>query len=196
MPRKKSFRKNLGRVNPNCIKQNSLSSEFKKIIPRGMKHIEDNVFGVDFEYNGITIDQKFSFGDLGNNTIKIRIKNRELVNKSDWTLCINEIGEIELFPTYKLAEFVKRNWGIVAKGRIEQKKDYVTYKINLNDFYRVENIVCFKTSINESEVFSTLNEICEINYQERYENKFKENNFTIIDNQNRFGVYPNSLNLH
>lgn len=196
MPRKKSFRKNLGRINPNCIRQNSLRSEFKKAIPKNMKHIEDNIYGIDFEYNGITIDQKFSFGDLGNNTIKIRAKNRQLINKSDWTLCINEMGDIELFPTHKLAEFVKKNWGIVAKGRIEQKKDFVTYRINLDDLYRIENVICFKSNINEIEILDTLNEICDINYSQKYETKLKENNFTILDNHNKFGIYPNNLNLH
>lgn len=159
LPRKKSFRKNLSRINPNCIKQNELRSKLKKIIPKEMKTIEDNTFGVDFEYNGLTIDQKFSFGDLGNNMIKIRIKNRKLINKSDYTMCINKEEEIELFKTIKLSNFVKKYWGIVQKNRIDEKKDYINYKINLEDFYRLSQTICYRTSFDKSDLKFTLNEI-------------------------------------
>jgi hypothetical protein len=196
LPRKKSFRKKMRNINSNCMRQNSLRSKFKKIIPLGMKNIEDNVYGVDYDYNGLTIDQKFSFGDLGKNTIKIRAKKRKLVNKSDWTLCIDEYGDIEMFPTYKLAEFVNKNWGMVAKGRIEKRKDYTSYRVRLDDFYRVENIVCFKTTTQEEEFFSTLNEISNINYKEKYEEN-NYSNFTILDKfTNEYSnIYPSSLKL-
>ncbi len=158
-PRKKSFRKNLHQINPICLKQNSLRSKLKKILPREIKHIQDSTYGVDYYYNGITIDQKFSFGELGNNTIKIRAKNRKLINKSDFTLCINEYGEIEIFKTNKLAKFVNKNWSMVQKNWIDQKKDYVNYKVNLDDFYRISEVISYKTNMEKNEFCEILNEI-------------------------------------
>jgi hypothetical protein len=171
-PRKKSFRKNLHRINPTCIKQNSLRSNLKKILPNKTKHIEDTIYGIDYEYNGITIDQKFSFGDLGNNAIKIRARNRKLINKSNFTLCINEYGEIEFFKTLALAKFVNKNWGIVQKNRVDQKKDYVSYKVNLDDFYRISEVISYKTNMDKKEFSEVLNEITHNFYKEQKQNEF------------------------
>lgn len=181
-PRKKSFKKNLSKINPNCLKQNELRSKLKKIIPKEMKSIEDNVFGVDFEYNGITIDQKFSFGDLGNNFIKIRVKNRKLLNKSNYTMCINKNEEIEIFQTPQLSNFVKKYWGIVQKNRLDEKKDYINYKINLNDFYKLSQTICYKSKFNKNDLEFALYEITK-------NNKYLEKNNlnkTIINNITSF----------
>lgn len=154
-----------------------------------MKYIEDNIYGIDFEFEGITFDQKFSFGDLGKNIIKIRVQNRKLLNKSDFTLCIDELGEIEIFSTNKLAEFVKKNWGIISKNRLEQKKDYVSYKINLFDFYRIENVICIKTQMTKGDFKYALSEIINNNYIEKYEKNYK------IEKINEFEIRKNITDI-
>ena len=124
-----------------------------------MKEIEDSIYGIDYIYKGISFDQKFSFGDLGENTIKIRTKKRQLLNKSDWTLIINKDKEIELFETKKLAKFVRQNWSIVNKRIIQRKNKYNTQSINLNEFYLYEDFVPIKLSFNELEFNNTLNDL-------------------------------------
>ncbi len=160
IPKKKSFRKNLGRkIAPVCLEQNNLRSKLKKIKPSLMQPIEDNEFGVDYFFNGITIDQKFSFGALGENTIKIRVRKRKLLNKSNWTMIVNKKGEIEFFETEKLADFVRKNWGIIQKHRLEEKKDYTSYAVKLNDFYKIEDVKVTKTIFNKEDLLLTLKEI-------------------------------------
>ncbi len=192
IPKKKSFRKNIHKINPNCLKQNSLRSKLKKILPNTMKYVEDNIYGIDFEYNGITIDQKFCFGDLGNNVIKIRVKNRRLINKSDYTMCINENEDILIFKTSQLSQFVNKNWGIIQKNRIEEKKNYVTHKVNLNDFYRINKTILHKTIFNKDEFKYTLDEIIATNNKKEDIN-FKNNNFTNLINEKLKNTYKNVL---
>ena len=159
-PHKKSFRKKFGRnINPNCVKQNQLRREFKKKLPKSVQPIEDSVYGVDYLYKGIKIDQKFSFGDLGEHAIKIRTQNRRLLNKSDWTLLITRDETIEMFETKKLAEFVKRNWDLVQKRTIEKKTRYNSHIVSLDDLYYIEKIAPIKSDLIEDEIAQTLNDL-------------------------------------
>ncbi len=158
--RKHSFRKKMRNIEPACLEQNTLRALLKEIRPIEMKPIEDPHYGVDYLYNGVTIDQKFSFGALGNNTIKIRVQRRgELMNNSNWTMIINSNWETELFQTKTLAKFVKKNWGLVQKRLIEKKENYTAYAINLNEFYKIERVTPIKTNLNEEELASALIEI-------------------------------------
>jgi hypothetical protein len=169
-PRKKSFRKKFGKkINQNCLIQNQYRKKFRKNIPKEMREIEDNFYGIDYEFKGISFDQKFSFGDLGENTIKIRTKKRLLLNKSDWTLIINRKKEIELFETKKLAEFVRKNWDLVQKRTIEKKKQYNSHIIHLDDLFRNEDIVSIKTHIDSLEFANTLEDLTiqTIDYSQR-----------------------------
>lgn len=154
--RKKSFAKKVRNINPNCLIQNELRKKLIEIKPNNMKPIEDNVTGIDYIFGSTRIDQKFSFGDLGENAIIIRTRKRRLLNASDWTLIINKDQKVELFQTRKLAEFVKKNWGIVQKNFIEKAKNYEKYKIQLNEFYEKENIVPITTDLLENKLHSTL----------------------------------------
>lgn len=160
--RKKSFSKKARHINPTCLIQNQMRKKLKQIKPFKMKPIEDNYNGVDYIYNKTKIDQKFSFGDLGENAIIIRTKNRRLLNASDWTLIINKEEKIELFETKKLAEFVKKNWGIVQKNLIEKNWEYEKYKINLGEFYDKENIYPIEAMLEREELYKTLNNITTI----------------------------------
>lgn len=124
-----------------------------------MQHIEDNEFGVDYLYKGLRIDQKFSFGSLGNHSIKIRTRNRRLLNKSDWTMIINNEEELEFFETHRLADFVKKNWDIVQKRTVEKKETYNAHSIKLDELYYQEKIVPIKSELLEKEIAQTLNDL-------------------------------------
>jgi uncharacterized protein (DUF2344 family) len=124
-----------------------------------MREIQDNFFGIDYEYKGISFDQKFSFGDLGEGAIKIRTKKRSLLNNSDWTLIINREKEIELIETKKLNEFVRKNWDLVQKRTVEKKKQYNSHIVYLDDLFRNEQITSIKTHIDSFEFLNTLEDL-------------------------------------
>lgn len=157
--RKLSFRKKMRTIDPVCLEQNTIREYLKKNLPKEIKSIEDARYGVDYNYKGITIDQKFSFGALGENTIKIRVQNRELLNNSDWTMIINTNWETEFFPTKKLALFVKKNWGLVQKRLVEKKYEYACYAIRLRDLYALEEISPLKSSIQKEDILCALEKI-------------------------------------
>lgn len=154
--RKKSFAKKARNINPTCLIQNELRKKLIEIKPTNMKPIEDNITGIDYIFGSTRIDQKFSFGDLGENAIIIRTRKRRLLNSSDWTLIINKNQKIELFETRKLAEFVKKNWGTVQKNFIEKGKNHEKYKIELEEFYKKENILPISTDLVENKLHNTL----------------------------------------
>ncbi len=154
--RKRSFARKARHINPVCLIQNDMRKKLKQIKPFGMKPIEDNYTGVDYIFNETKIDQKFSFGDLGENAIIIRTKNRRLLNASDWTMIINKNEKIELFETKKLAEFVKRNWGIVQKNLIEKADGHEKYKVQLEEFYKNEHIYPLETEMIQEKLYATL----------------------------------------
>ena len=147
------------KINSNCIIQNNYRNEFKNIIPSIMREVEDNFYGIDYIYKNISFDQKFSFGDLGENVIKIRTQKRRLLNKSDWTIVINKNKELEFFQTKKLEEYVKKNWCIVQKRTIDKKKKYNCNLIYLDEFYNSENFVPIKISIENEQFVQTLNDL-------------------------------------
>ena len=171
IPRKKSylFKFNQEKINPNCLKQNQMRKELIQTMPKEMTPIEDSEFGIDYYYKGISIDQKFCFGELGRDTIKIRIRKRELLNKSNWTMMINENKEILFFRTKKLRQFVKRNWSIVQRNFVSQKRNYSEHYVRIKDLCRIEKIELIKTTINddfflqvmEKIIYETENELIE-----------------------------------
>ncbi len=158
--RKISFRKKIQqKINPTCMEQNKMRSVLLEMIPKEMEIIEDAHFGVDYLYRGIKIDQKFSFGALGKNTIKIRVKNRRLVNNSDWTMIINKNWELEFFETGKLEEFVRKNWSTVQKRLVEKKKYYAEYSIKLDELYQLEKIEPLKANLEKEMLINGLSQI-------------------------------------
>ena len=158
--RKHSFSKHYEHhLEENCLIQNQMRSHLKRILPREIKSIEDPHFGIDYLYNEITLDQKFSFGSLGENTIKIRVYERRLINNSDWTMIINKNESIELFPTKKLALFVKKNWGIVQKRLVGKRNNYSEYAIKLDELYELEKITPIVSEVNEFAIKEALGKI-------------------------------------
>jgi hypothetical protein len=157
--RKVSFRKKVRSIDPVCVEQNALREYLGKTLPEKIVSVNDSHYGVDFEYRGITLDQKFSFGCLGENTIKIRVKDRKLHNNSDWTMIVNKDWETEFFETRKLALFVKKNWGLVQKRLVEKKLDYSCYAIRLNELYTIEKITPIRSLIEKTNISNTLDEL-------------------------------------
>ncbi len=156
LPHKKSFRKKFRKINSCCLEQDSLRRKFRKQLPFLVKTVEDNIFGVDYSYKGKKIDQKFSFGELGENTIKIRTWQRRLLNKSDWTLVIDKEKEIELFETEKLASFVKKNWDLIQNNTIERKEAYHAHTVNLDELYCFESIIPIRIKLEEKKIANIL----------------------------------------
>jgi hypothetical protein len=154
--RKYSFRKKIKNLAPACIEQNALRENLRTILPKEMISIEDSVYGVDYNYKGITIDQKFCFGALGDRTIKIRTQNRQLLNKSKWTMIITKDGTAEFFQTEKLSIFVKKNWSIVQRRLVLKKEFYSEYAVKLDELYAIEEINPFVCAINKEELFIVL----------------------------------------
>ena len=161
IPRKKSylFKYNQQKLNPNCSIQNEMRKELLKIIPREMTSVEDSEFGIDYYYKKISIDQKFCFGELGKDTIKIRVRKRELVNKSEWTMLINENYEILFFKTKKLKQFVKHNWGIVQKNFICKKWSYHEYCVRIKDLCKFEKVRIIQATMEENSLYQALEKI-------------------------------------
>ncbi|MFA6064570.1 MAG: hypothetical protein WCW44_06575 [archaeon] len=142
-----------------CLLQNQMRERLKNIIPREMKPIEDPHYGIDYLYNEITLDQKFSFGGLGENTIKVRVDERRLVNNSDWTMIINKNHELEFFPTKKLALFVKKNWGIVQKRLVGKKESYSEYAVKIDELYIIEKVKPILCELEEHSIKEALHKI-------------------------------------
>ncbi|MGI6589927.1 MAG: hypothetical protein ACOX1V_04690 [Candidatus Iainarchaeum sp.] len=78
------------------------------IMPQGVKPVNDRYSGVDYRASELTIDRKFGFWKDGSGTIKIRIKNGELINTSDCTMIMHK-DRIELFPTQIIRDYVKKH---------------------------------------------------------------------------------------
>ena len=171
IPRKKSylFKYNQQKLNPNCFKQNEMREELLQILPSEMNPVEDSEFGIDYYYKGISIDQKFCFGELGRDTIKIRVRKKELLNKSNWTMMINENREILFFKTKKLKQFVKHNWGLVQKNFVCKKWNYTEYYVRIKDLCRIEKVKIiearmdkyFLNDVMQRIVYETENELIE-----------------------------------
>ncbi len=159
--RKHSFSKkyHAHHLESTCLMQNQLRLHLESILPREMKSIEDPHYGIDYLYNEITLDQKFSFGSLGNNTIKVRVDERRLINNSDWTMLINKNRELEFFPTKKLAQFIKKNWGIVQKRLVGKKESYSEYTVKVDELYILEKVKPIISQFNEIAIKEALTEL-------------------------------------
>lgn len=201
LPRKKSFLlkfKNK-KINPNCLKQNEIRKNLSKIIPKEMISFEDNEYGIDYYYKGISIDQKFCFGDLGKDTIKIRVREKELLNKSDWTMMINEKEEIMFFKTKKLKEFVKKNWSLVQKNFISNKTSYSKtsyseYFVKIQDLCKIEKVNIIKTNMNEKKLYYTIQKIF-FEKKESLIEKTLSKNKTILDYSKKICFEPFLINI-
>lgn len=113
--------------------QNKLRILLDRVRPRSLKPQQELGTGVDYVFAGKKIDFKFGFGTLGKDTISVRMKNGELLNKSDWTMVCNERGDIYIFNTNKIRSFVKINGSVMKKNMFLNKGTYTMHKVNLNE---------------------------------------------------------------
>lgn len=159
-----------------------------------MTPFEDNEYGIDYYYKGISIDQKFCFGDLGKNTIKIRIRKKELLNKSDWTMMINENKEIIFFDTEKLKEFVKNNWTIIQKNFVAKKFNYSEHFVKIKEFCKIEKTELIKTKMNKEEIEHTLKKLVNIKDTYFIEQSINQNK-TILNHSRKICFEPFLVNF-
>lgn len=190
-PRKKSFliKYRQQQINPNCIVQNQIRKELGKILPKEMKAVEDSEYGVDYYYSGVSFDQKFCFGDLGKDTIKIRVRRKELLNKSDWTMVINENREIFFFKTKNLKMFVKRNWSLVQKNFLEQKMRYSEHYVRLRDFYRIEEVKLIRGEMQNELLSIAMNRVLREHEKDILEDTINADR-TVVDYSKRVCFEP------
>ena len=196
IPRKKSylFKYNQQKINPNCLIQNQMRKELISSIPKEMSSVEDGEFGIDYYYKGISIDQKFCFGELGKDTIKIRVRKKELLNKSDWTMMINENKEIMFFKTKKLKQFVKRNWGIVQKNFICRKWAYSEHYVRIRDLCRIEKIELIKGKMESEFFIYAMNKILRDTEKEMIEETISSNK-TVLNYAKKICFEPSLVKI-
>ena len=141
----------------------------KEIIKRYSIKIMKNVDKLFFLYNGIKINEEYSFKELANNLDKENRKMSILVNdiesessennnnnnikKSKDIICPNCKGNIRIkFDNYKI-----KLYGC--------EKDHIYEDIQLNEFYKLQNIdesqiICDNCKKNKSETFNNQFYIC------------------------------------
>ncbi|MEI7961627.1 MAG: hypothetical protein WCI04_04805 [archaeon] len=112
--------------------QNELRKLLEKIRPRSMKPVHEVGTGTDYIFAGKRIDFKFCFGELGENTIKVRMRENELLNNSDWSMICNQKGETLIINTSKIRDYVKMNASLMKKNVLLIKDTYTVHKLNLS----------------------------------------------------------------
>jgi hypothetical protein len=111
--------------------QNRLRVLLERVRPRAMKPQQEFGTGVDFVFAGKKIDFKFGFGTLGQDTISVRMNGNELINKSDWTMVCNERGDIMIFGTDRVRDYVKMNRSKMKQNMFLNKGTYTLHRISL-----------------------------------------------------------------
>ncbi len=117
------------------------------ILPNTMKPVNDKYTGIDYIFRGIKIDRKFGFYYGGKDSIRVRLNQNELINKSDYTMVMHQ-DRIDFFPTQKIRDYLKKH-PKSAERIIEQKfkRDkrtgnilFVPARIKLSDLYAKEGV--------------------------------------------------------
>jgi len=123
--------------------QNKFRTLITRIAPTGLKQVHEIGTGVDFIYSSIKIDQKFSFGVLGENKILARVNEhansgeQKLINESNWMMVIRQSGKVDFFETKKMAEFIQRNFGSLQRlNRVESRNPHIECAVDLEQFYK------------------------------------------------------------
>ncbi len=196
IPRKKSylFKYNQQKLNPNFFKQNKMREELLQILPSEMNPVEDSEFGIDYYYKGISIDQKFCFGELGKDTIKIRVRKKELLNKSNWTMLINENREILFFKTKKLKQFVKHNWGLIQKNFVCKKWNYTEYYVRIKDLCRIEKVKIIEARMDNYFLNEVMQKIVYETEKEMIEETINSNK-TVLDYTKKICFEPTLIKI-
>jgi len=146
-PRKERLRRRPLTHQKSAIEQLRLQNKYRTLITRiapvGLKPVHEIGTGVDFVYSSIKIDQKFSFGVLGENKILARVNEhansgeQKLINESNWMMVVHQSGKVDFFETKKMAEFIQRNFGSLQRlNRVISKNPHVECAVDLEQFYR------------------------------------------------------------
>ena len=126
--------------------QNMLRRKFdqmaRKMELAAVREIGSGVDYIHWYYKGkekktFKLDFKFSFGDLGTNTIKIRVSKdtRKLLNNSDWVVAMDASSNMIIFPTQKMADYVSRCYGSLVQSARKDKGTYIEYPLALKDLF-------------------------------------------------------------
>ncbi|MFA5931364.1 MAG: hypothetical protein WC821_03560 [archaeon] len=141
-----SRRKAVGKVNlhQDVIKQNHLRGRFNSMIKQlSLKPTREIGTGVDYlhtffigkQRKSMKIDLKFAFGLLGDGVIKIRVRERKLINEADWVFAIDRNNQAHIFQTSALRQYVNSAWGSISKTNVINKGSYSELPVNLVSLY-------------------------------------------------------------
>jgi hypothetical protein len=144
-----------------------------------LKPVKEIGTGVDFIYNfflgaerkTLRLDLKFSYGQLGDHAIKVRLNpQRKLLNNADWAMAIGKNNQIEFFPIDPLREYVRRNAGKLGKYLIN-KGAYSESAVSLSDFYAQMKLTPVVSSMRIESINEALKKIEEISFPRKEEQK-------------------------
>jgi hypothetical protein len=146
---------------------------------RGLRPIRSVGTGIDYEYvfqlggqrRKFTIDLKFSYGELGDRTIKIRANRRRLINDAQWAFVIDRKGRIEIFHIRELERFVRQNWGSISKDRAIHKVGYVELPVRLDELYAQRGLEPIRTTLSQNGIGGALKTL-----KEKYREEPKKSN--------------------
>lgn len=208
------------RVKIKKIKSNSILFQQKKI--RGhfesirtklnLKKARGVGNGVDYLYHynkgkekkSLKLDLKFSFGALGENSIKVRLINRKLFNGADWAIVVGKNKEISFFSIKKLEKYVRENYGSVS-GKLVNKGTHFESMVNLSDFYLRTKTKPINAEMNAISIQKALDKILveennfipkkiQLNQKTKFVSPIKKVNKINLNRNNRNIKYQKPIN--
>jgi len=165
------------KLSPDVLKQQRARSFFESMKSKlSLKAVREIGTGVDFAYTffrgkekkSLQFDLKFSYGQLGEHVIKIRLSQRRLLNNADWAMAVGKNNEIEFFPIKALNEYITRNYSTVSKHLIN-KGTYAESAISLTEFYAKMGITPVKATLKIESIAEAIRKITEIEYPSKKE---------------------------
>lgn len=116
------------------------------IMPIQAKTVSDAKTGIDYVFFNTSIDRKFGFYNNGEDSIKVRIKDGQLVNNSDYTLVMHK-DRIEILPTQRIRDYVRKypkRLQFDSNLPQRKKKGKVLFdqaRVTLSDVYKQEKCI-------------------------------------------------------
>jgi len=182
------------------IRQNQLRGKFNSMIKQlSLTPTREIGTGIDYLHNffmgkkrkTIRIDLKFSFGDLGEHVIKVRARNRKLINESEWIFAIDRESQIHIFPTKSLKQYVHANWENLSRKLVINKGSYQEMLVSLFDLYAKLGVKPIIAGLNTKEIIEALAKMKKQQFKEEKESIPQGTNGTINPlKQKRFLPVP------
>ncbi len=117
------------------------------IMPIQAKTVSDAKTGIDYVFFNTSIDRKFGFYNNGEDSIKVRMKDGQLVNSSDYTLVMHK-DRIEILPTQRIRDYVRKHpKKIQFDPKLPQRKGrggqvmFDQARVTLSDVYKQEKCI-------------------------------------------------------